>query len=351
MPSAFAPDATYSNVSPSIDRYEGRVPTWCQQPRKLRRFARHAARSRSPWARGRSLGAPRHPMRAVRRHFCAPRDQRLQLAEEAGTVVAQVLGHEVAGKLGLTRTRGLRLLACSRNRSPPPGGNCHRVVRTPGAPRYEPQALHVGASSRRLWPRLYGVARAVGSPKRGRRRQFHGKSANFCAAAGALGIGLVGHRVKGALDPIGLGSDPWSVLDPGRMCEDGGVSAHRFDHRDVEQVVSRLVFTAAYDPGVSVTSHTKFVTVWRGRNPLSHPRLFSQLPQQPFGAGVRGRAALPFGSTFRLPRRGRAENPSLCSPLRLQRPDLPLYPAGWMFWLTRKTFSGSKVALISASRS
>ena len=218
-----------------------------------------------------------------------------------------------------------------------------RVVRT--------QALHVGASSRRLWPRLYGVARAVGSPKRGRRRQFHGKSANFWAAAGALGIGLVGHRVKGALDPIGLGSDPWSVLDPGRMCEDGGVSAHRFDHRDVEQVVSRLVFTAAYDPGVSVTSHTKFVTVWRGRNPLSHPRLFSQLPQQPFGAGVRGRAALPFGSTFRLPRRGRAENPSLCSPLRLQRPDLPLYPAGWMFWLTRKTFSGSKVALISASRS
>jgi hypothetical protein len=54
---------------------------------------------------------------------------------------------------------------------------------------------------------------------------------------------------------------------------DGGVSANCFDHRDVEQVASRLIFTAAHDPRLSGTSHTKFVPVWRVRNPLSHPRV------------------------------------------------------------------------------
>jgi hypothetical protein len=105
------------------------------------------------------------------------------------------------------------------------------------------------------------------------RRTFHGKSANFCSLAGALCVGLVGHRVKGALDPIGLRSDPWSVLNPGRMREDARVSANRFDQRDVEHVASRLIFTATHDPRLSGTSHTKFVAVWRLRNPLSHPRV------------------------------------------------------------------------------
>jgi hypothetical protein len=53
---------------------------------------------------------------------------------------------------------------------------------------------------------------------------------------------------------------------------DGGVSANRLDHGDVEQVASRLISTAAHDPRVSGTSHTKFVPVWRLGNPLSHPR-------------------------------------------------------------------------------
>ena len=56
----------------------------------------------------------------------------------------------------------------------------------------------------------------------------------FERGAGSLCVCLLGHRVKGALDPIGLRSDPWSVLDPRRMRMDGGVSANCFDHRDVE---------------------------------------------------------------------------------------------------------------------
>jgi len=56
----------------------------------------------------------------------------------------------------------------------------------------------------------------------------------FERGAGSLCVGLLGHRVKGALDPIGLRSDPWSVLDPRRMRMDGGVSPNCFDHRDVE---------------------------------------------------------------------------------------------------------------------
>ena len=106
--------------------------------------------------------------------------------------------------------------------------------------------------------------------------------------AGTLCVGLVGHRVKGALDPIGLRSDPWSVLDPRRMRMDGGVSANCFDQRDVEQVASRLIFTATHDPRVSGTSHTKFVPVWRLRNPLSHPRVPPRLPQRFWGLEFAG---------------------------------------------------------------
>jgi hypothetical protein len=103
-----------------------------------------------------------------------------------------------------------------------------------------------------------------------------------------LCVGLVGHRVKGTLDPIGLRSDPWSVLDPRRMREDARVSANRFDQRDVEHVASRLIFTAAHDPRLSGTSHTKFVPVWRLRNPLSHPRVPPRLPQRLWGLEFAG---------------------------------------------------------------
>jgi hypothetical protein len=120
------------------------------------------------------------------------------------------------------------------------------------------------------------------------RRTFHGKSANFCSLAGALCVGLVGHRVKGALDPIGLRSDPWSVLNLGRMRENARVSANRFDQRDVEHVASRLIFTAAHDPRLSGTSHTKFVPVWRLRNPLSHPCVPPRLPQRLWGLEFAG---------------------------------------------------------------
>jgi hypothetical protein len=93
-----------------------------------------------------------------------------------------------------------------------------------------------------------------------------------CSAV-ALCVGLVGHSVKGALDPIGLRPDPRAVLDARRMRRDGGVSADCFDHRDVEQVASGLILTATHDPRVCGTSDTKFVPVWRLRNPLSHPRV------------------------------------------------------------------------------
>jgi hypothetical protein len=123
--------------------------------------------------------------------------------------------------------------------------------------------------------------------------------------AGALCVGLLGYRVKGALDPIGLRSDPWSVLDPRRMRMDGGVSANCFDHRDVEQVASRLIFTATHDPRVSGASHTKFVPVWRLRNPLNHPRVPPHLPQRLWGLEFAGgpRSLL----VLRLPDVGRAE--------------------------------------------
>jgi hypothetical protein len=121
-----------------------------------------------------------------------------------------------------------------------------------------------------------------------RGKLFHGKSANFCNLAGALCVGLVGHRVKGALDPIGLRSDPWSVLNLGRMGEDARVPANSFDQRDVEHVASRLVFTATHDPRLSDTSHTEFVPVWRLRNPLSHPRVPPRLPQWLWGLEFAG---------------------------------------------------------------
>src|SRR4029077_12484543 len=108
-------------------------------------------------------------------------------------------------------------------------------------------------------------------PPRARAPHVVDVSTHCAALAGALCVRLVGHRVKGALDPIGLLADPWSVLDPRRMREGARVSANRFGQRDVEHVASRLIFTAAHDPRLSDTSHTKFVAVWRLRNPLSHP--------------------------------------------------------------------------------
>ena len=236
--------------------------------------------STSPWG-SRSLGTARHPLRAVRRNFRTPRDQRLQLAEEAGTVVAQILGDEVAGKLGLTRKGGFRLFAWFRNCSPPPFGKCRTSCTN--------CRRRVGAVMRRLSgatlrrPSRCGIAQMGDA-----RRTFHGKSANFCSLAGALCVGLVGHRVEAALDPIGQRSDPWSVLDPRRMRIDGGVSANCFEHRDVEQVASRLTFTATHDPRGSGTSHTKFVPVWRLSNPLSHPRVPPRLPQRLWGLEFTG---------------------------------------------------------------
>ena len=105
---------------------------------------------------------------------------------------------------------------------------------------------------------------ACGSPRK--------RAQSSVAWPATLCVGLVGHRAEGALDPISLCSNPWSVLDPWRMREDGRVSAHRFDQRDVEQVVPRLSFTATHDPRVSGTSHTKFVPLWSVRNPFGHPR-------------------------------------------------------------------------------
>ena len=133
--------------------------------------------STSPWG-SRSLGTARHPLRAVRRNFRTPRDQRLQLAEEAGTVVAQILGDEVAGKLGLTRKGGFRLFAWFRNCSPPPFGSAELLVYELQAPRRGRRAATVGRDST--------ASLAVWDPSNGGCPvTFHGKSANFCSLAGA----------------------------------------------------------------------------------------------------------------------------------------------------------------------
>ena len=153
---------------------------------------------------------------------------------------------------------------------------------------YELQGAASGRSSGDCRARLYGVSRGVGSLKWGMPGELSRKERELLQPGRRLCVGLVGHRVKGALDPIGLRSDPWSVLNLGRMREDARVSANRFDQRDVEHVASRLIFTAAHDPRLSGTSHTEFVPVWRLRNPLSHPRVPPRLPQRLWGLEFAG---------------------------------------------------------------
>jgi len=100
------------------------------------------------------------------------------------------------------------------------------LVRTAGAAS--------GRSSGDCRARLYGVSRGVGSLKWGMPGDLSRKERELLQPGRRLCVGLVGHRVEGALDPIGLRSDPWSVLNLGRMREDPRVSANRFDQRDVE---------------------------------------------------------------------------------------------------------------------